>query len=63
MPITISASDIHIVLEKRQTEIRFRKDGTLVNYNSAASNAPIARIKIMCDLDISEKRKPQDGKN
>jgi type II secretory ATPase GspE/PulE/Tfp pilus assembly ATPase PilB-like protein len=45
--------------------VRFRKDGTLVPYISVPAsyrNALVARLKIMCDLDISEKRKPQDGK-
>lgn len=61
------ASDIHIepYPERGKTEIRFRKDGTLVNYIEVPPsyrNALTARIKIMCDLDISEKRKPQDGK-
>ena len=61
------ASDIHIEPRpgKEKTLIRFRKDGSLVPYiESPASyrNALIARLKIMCDLDISEKRKPQDGK-
>jgi type II secretory ATPase GspE/PulE/Tfp pilus assembly ATPase PilB-like protein len=42
-----------------------RKDGSLVPYIEVPGsyrNAIVARIKIMCDLDISEKRKPQDGK-
>jgi type II secretory ATPase GspE/PulE/Tfp pilus assembly ATPase PilB-like protein len=61
------ASDIHIepYPGKAKTEIRFRKDGSLVPYlevPAAYRNAIVARIKIMCDLDISEKRKPQDGK-
>jgi type II secretory ATPase GspE/PulE/Tfp pilus assembly ATPase PilB-like protein len=61
------ASDIHIepFPGKGKTEVRFRKDGTLVPYISVPSsyrNALAARIKIMCDLDISERRKPQDGK-
>jgi type II secretory ATPase GspE/PulE/Tfp pilus assembly ATPase PilB-like protein len=61
------ASDIHIepYPGKGKTEIRFRKDGTLVPYIEvpASYRAPlVARLKIMCDLDISEKRKPQDGK-
>ena len=45
--------------------IRFRKDGSLSPYieiPASYRNALLARIKIMCDLDISEKRKPQDGK-
>ena len=61
------ASDIHIepYPGKYRTAIRFRKDGTLAPYIEvpASYRAPlVARIKIMCDLDISEKRKPQDGK-
>ena len=61
------ASDIHIEPRpgKEKTLIRFRKDGSLSPYieiPSSYRSALIARIKIMCDLDISEKRKPQDGK-
>jgi type II secretory ATPase GspE/PulE/Tfp pilus assembly ATPase PilB-like protein len=61
------ASDIHIepYPGKAKTEIRFRKDGSLGPYIEVPSSyraAIAARIKIMCDLDISEKRKPQDGK-
>ncbi len=61
------ASDIHIepYPGKAKTEIRFRKDGTLVKYIEvpASYRAPlVTRLKIMCDLDISEKRRPQDGK-
>jgi type II secretory ATPase GspE/PulE/Tfp pilus assembly ATPase PilB-like protein len=61
------ASDIHIepYPGKAKTEIRFRKDGSLAPYIEVPAsyrNALVARLKIMCDLDISEKRKPQDGK-
>jgi type II secretory ATPase GspE/PulE/Tfp pilus assembly ATPase PilB-like protein len=61
------ASDIHIepFPGKAKTEIRFRKDGSLQPYIEvpAAYRDPIVtRLKIMCDLDISERRKPQDGK-
>ncbi len=61
------ASDIHIepYPGKAKTEIRLRKDGSLGPYIEVPSSyraAIAARIKIMCDLDISEKRKPQDGK-
>ena len=61
------ASDIHIepYPDKGKTEVRFRRDGTLVGYIEVPPsyrNALVARIKIMCDLDISERRKPQDGK-
>ncbi len=61
------ASDIHIEPRpgKEKTVIRFRKDGSLVNYieiPASYRSSLITRLKIMCDLDISEKRKPQDGK-
>jgi type II secretory ATPase GspE/PulE/Tfp pilus assembly ATPase PilB-like protein len=61
------ASDIHIepLPGKGKTGIRFRKDGSLSPYIEVPSSyrtALAARLKIMCDLDISEKRKPQDGK-
>ncbi len=60
-------SDIHIEPGpgKEKTLVRFRKDGSLVKYIEVPSsyrNSMAARIKIMCDLDISERRKPQDGK-
>ena len=63
----MGASDIHIEPQpgKAKTQIRVRKDGSLLNYIEVPAtyrNALITRIKIMCDLDISEKRKPQDGK-
>jgi len=61
------ASDIHIEPRpgKEKTLIRFRKDGTLVPYIEVPAsyrNPLVTRLKIMCDLDISERRKPQDGK-
>ena len=60
-------SDIHIESYpgKEKIRVRFRKDGLLRTYlelPSSYRNAMIARVKIMCDLDISERRKPQDGK-
>ncbi len=60
-------SDIHIepLPGKGKIGIRFRKDGTLVPYieiPASYRSALVARVKIMCDLDISERRKPQDGK-
>lgn len=61
------ASDIHIESYPGQekTRIRFRRDGQLYTYLElppSYRNAIVARVKIMCDLDISEKRNPQDGK-
>ena len=60
-------SDIHIETQpgRDKLRVRFRKDGVLKPYMELPHtyrNAMIARLKIMCDLDISERRKPQDGK-
>lgn len=62
-----NASDIHIepYPERQKVLIRFRVDGVMRHYLElpmSASSALVARVKIMCDLDISERRKPQDGK-
>ncbi|WIM05466.1 MAG: ATPase, T2SS/T4P/T4SS family [Candidatus Nitricoxidivorans perseverans] len=61
------ASDIHVEpgMGKDKVLIRLRKDGSLAKYIEVPAsyrNAIVARIKIMCDLDIAEKRRPQDGK-
>jgi type II secretory ATPase GspE/PulE/Tfp pilus assembly ATPase PilB-like protein len=61
------ASDIHIepMPGKLKTGIRFRIDGSLQPYIEVPAHfrqAMVTRLKIMCDLDISERRKPQDGK-
>ncbi len=63
----MGASDIHIEPRpgKEKTRIRFRKDGSLVPYIEVPAsyrNPLVTRLKIMCDLDIAERRKPQDGK-
>jgi type II secretory ATPase GspE/PulE/Tfp pilus assembly ATPase PilB-like protein len=63
----MGASDIHVepAPGKGKVLIRLRKDGSLLKYIEIPStyrNALVTRLKIMCDLDISEKRKPQDGK-
>jgi type II secretory ATPase GspE/PulE/Tfp pilus assembly ATPase PilB-like protein len=60
-------SDIHIESYpgREKIRVRFRKDGLLRTYLELPANyrnALIARVKIMCDLDIAERRKPQDGK-
>ncbi len=59
------ASDIHIEPYDKIIRIRYRVDGRLtqsVTYDIALLSAIVARIKIMSGLDISEKRKPQDGR-
>ena len=60
-------SDIHLESYpgREKIRIRFRRDGLMHTHLELPSNyrnALIARVKIMCDLDISERRKPQDGK-
>ncbi|MEF3280691.1 MAG: type IV-A pilus assembly ATPase PilB [Elusimicrobiota bacterium] len=63
--IKAHASDIHIEPGYRETKIRFRIDGVLHPQPSIPKkfhNAIISRLKIMSELDISEKRIPQDGR-
>ncbi|MBU1181571.1 MAG: GspE/PulE family protein, partial [Proteobacteria bacterium] len=61
------ASDIHIepYPGKENTHVRIRIDGNCTLYQTipfSYKNAVVSRIKIMADLDIAERRKPQDGK-
>ena len=60
-------SDIHIETRpgREKVKVRFRVDGLLRPYLELPHTyrqALVARLKIMCDLDISERRRPQDGK-
>ncbi len=62
--IKSNASDIHIEPFDRETKVRMRIDGVILEYVSLQRNVHqplIARIKIMANLDIAEKRIPQDG--
>jgi type IV pilus assembly protein PilB len=59
------ASDIHIEPMEKRIRIRFRNDGIMRETFSPPKrmlNSLVSRIKIMSDLDIAEKRRPQDGK-
>lgn len=59
------ASDIHIEPQERALRLRYRVDGSLLERPSPAKSyqpAIISRIKIMSDLDIAERRIPQDGR-
>ncbi len=61
------ASDVHVEPSPvtRKTTIRFRTDGVCHEYiqvPNAMAPAIVSRLKIMADLDIAEKRRPQDGK-
>jgi type IV pilus assembly protein PilB len=63
--LTSGASDIHVEPQQDALRIRFRQDGVLqVIDELPASLAPAvtSRIKIMADLDIAERRLPQDGR-
>lgn len=63
--INLGASDIHIEPMEKELKIRFRVDGILRTYKSWPAHikdAIAARIKILANLDISEKRLPQDGR-
>lgn len=59
------ASDIHIEPKEKFTKIRYRIDGALFEITQSPTKmhpAMVSRIKIMSNLDISERRLPQDGK-
>jgi type IV pilus assembly protein PilB len=59
------ASDIHFEAMERVSRLRYRIDGALIERPSpprALHNAIVSRIKIMSDLDIAERRNPQDGR-
>ena len=59
------ASDIHIECYERRIRVRFRVDGKLREMDPLPFKyraAIISRVKIMADLDISERRLPQDGR-
>ena len=63
--LQVRASDIHVEPQERNLQIRFRVDGVLSVATEAdrkISPALIQRLKLMADLDIAEKRLPQDGR-
>ena len=63
--ISDQASDIHIEPAERDMHVRYRIDGVLHEMQRAPKNIQngvISRLKIMSDIDISERRKPQDGR-
>ena len=62
--IDARASDIHIEPQTNDVRVRYRVDGILhdtINIPSSAQLELVSHIKIMADMDISEKRVPQDG--
>jgi type IV pilus assembly protein PilB len=59
------ASDIHIEPGEHEVQVRYRIDGVLHQMQpapKAIQNGVISRLKIMADIDIAERRKPQDGR-
>jgi len=63
--ITDRASDIHVEPAENDVLVRYRIDGVLHEIQRApkqAQNGLISRLKIMSDIDIAERRKPQDGR-
>ena len=63
----LGASDVHIepYSDRKETAVRFRVDGSCFTYMRIPSvyrRAIVSRLKIMANLDIAERRKPQDGK-
>ena len=58
-------SDIHVEPYEQTMQVRYRKDGSLfksMNLPLSIKNAMVARLKILADLDITERRVPQDGR-
>ncbi|MBN9376692.1 MAG: type II/IV secretion system protein, partial [Cellulomonas sp.] len=63
--ITDRASDIHIEPTEKDLRVRYRIDGVLHEVQRSPKNIQggvISRVKIMSEIDIAEKRKPQDGR-
>jgi general secretion pathway protein E len=63
--LEIGASDIHIEMFENKPKLRYRIDGVLIDYPPPTRDvyfATINRIKIMSNLNIAEKRLPQDGR-
>lgn len=60
-----NASDVHIEHMRDKVRVRFRVDGTLntsLVLPPQVHNAVVARIKVLCNMKLDEKRKPQDGR-
>jgi type IV pilus assembly protein PilB len=63
--VTQGASDVHFEAEAREMRVRIRVDGVLEEIAKIPARmvpGVVSRIKIMCELDISERRLPQDGR-
>ena len=63
--IKLRSSDIHLQFESEKLQIKFRVDGVLYNKKMVefeVANQLLSRIKVLSNLDLAEKRLPQDGK-
>lgn len=63
--VSRKASDIHIEPQQQDTAVRFRIDGILRDYQRiprALQHTVASRVKILSDMDIAERRNPQDGR-
>jgi type IV pilus assembly protein PilB len=63
--VKIRASDIHIETYEKTVRVRYRLDGTLIEQTTLPyklKGAVVSRLKIMANLDIAERRLPQDGR-
>ncbi|HEV2149693.1 MAG TPA: GspE/PulE family protein [Longimicrobiaceae bacterium] len=63
--VEAAASDVHLEAEKRRMRVRYRIDGVLQDAPSPPPHlraAVVSRLKIMAEMDISERRLPQDGR-
>ena len=59
------ASDVHLESGARGLEVRYRVDGMLkdaISPPSSLAPAVVARLKVMAELDVAERRRPQDGR-
>jgi type IV pilus assembly protein PilB len=63
--VELGASDIHIGPDERELHLRYRIDGSLVPHQGPSIDAHpslVQRLKVMADLDLTQSRRPQDGK-
>lgn len=63
--VSQNASDVHVETQREGVRVRFRVDGVLRDVMTApksAASALVSRLKILAGLDISERRRPQDGR-
>jgi type IV pilus assembly protein PilB len=63
--VEMHASDVHLAPDGREVRVRFRIDGVLQDVTTVPRKMAagvVSRLKIMAELDISEKRLPQDGR-